>query len=112
MEPFATWIIVDDRSKDLEQILKPELKKKFFFKKLKGNGVEVQYQFRIIKSHPCYEPINGLRIELHADEVDIARPIYKKIKRWINGMQKDDLKYEYSPNEYLNNDVLFELNKH
>jgi len=110
MEPFATWIIVDDRSKDLEQILKPELKKKFFFKKLKGNGVEVQYQFRIIKSHPCYEPIHGTRIELYADEPDVARPIYQKIKRWIKGIPiKEIVGFRVSNNldNYL--DTVFEL---
>ena len=73
MKIFTTWEVVGDHRKSLEEILKPNLRKKVFSKRFVGNGVTVDYT-RSSK--------NQTSIDLYADEPDIARPIYERIQRW------------------------------
>jgi len=110
MKSFALWEVSGNHIHELEEILKRDLRKSWFSKKLEGNGVLVKYQDLIIKSPPDYKPIHGTRIELYADEPDVARPIYQKIKRWIKGIPiKEIVGFRVSNNldNYL--DTVFEL---
>jgi|SRR3989344_8004145 len=107
MERFAYWIISGDRSRDLESLLSRDLQKRFLRKQFVGNGVEIRYNIRHIYHIRYRISSSETDIHLNADEVDIARPIYEKIKRWISGIQKHDLINEYCPDKSLNKNLLF-----
>lgn len=106
MKNFASWRLIGDRTQDLEELLKTNLQKRFLRNNLSGNGVKVTYGLKT-----WVYPSPQTQVRLFADEVDIARPIYDQIARWINLMQKEDLIYHTVEDLTLDKDLLFEENK-